>query len=95
MKQKHVAMYLIGVGLVIGLTMIIASTPKTTVTANGSSGTVVMRISQAAQNPVNLRCDIKIPVGLAQCGSQASSCKNCHEVKGEDSVNAPRPPVLY
>ena len=24
----------------------------------------------------------------AQCGSQASSCKNCHEVQGEMSVNA-------
>ena len=24
----------------------------------------------------------------AQCGSQASSCKNCHEVQGEDPVNA-------
>lgn len=23
----------------------------------------------------------------AQCGSQASSCKNCHEVQGNDSVN--------
>jgi hypothetical protein len=23
----------------------------------------------------------------AQCGSQASSCKNCHETQGEDSVN--------
>ena len=23
----------------------------------------------------------------AQCGSQASSCKNCHETKGEDPVN--------
>jgi hypothetical protein len=23
----------------------------------------------------------------AQCGSQASSCKNCHEVQGQDSVN--------
>ncbi|MEJ2352930.1 MAG: hypothetical protein P8Y03_24345, partial [Anaerolineales bacterium] len=23
----------------------------------------------------------------AQCGSQASSCKNCHEVQGEDPVN--------
>jgi hypothetical protein len=23
----------------------------------------------------------------AQCGSQASSCKNCHEVQGKDSVN--------
>jgi hypothetical protein len=24
----------------------------------------------------------------AQCGSQASSCKNCHETQGQDSVNA-------
>ncbi len=24
----------------------------------------------------------------AQCGSQASSCKNCHEVQGKDPVNA-------
>ena len=24
----------------------------------------------------------------AQCGSQASSCKNCHEVQGEDPVNS-------
>jgi hypothetical protein len=24
----------------------------------------------------------------AQCGSQASSCKNCHEVQGQDAVNA-------
>ncbi|MEW6404049.1 MAG: hypothetical protein AB1649_19820, partial [Chloroflexota bacterium] len=24
----------------------------------------------------------------AQCGSQASSCKNCHEVQGEMPVNA-------
>src|SRR5512140_2831352 len=23
----------------------------------------------------------------AQCGSQASSCKNCHEVQGQDPVN--------
>jgi hypothetical protein len=27
------------------------------------------------------------PVG-AQCGSQASSCKNCHEVQGQDPVSA-------
>src|SRR5689334_14849568 len=24
----------------------------------------------------------------AQCGSQASSCKNCHEVQGQKSVNS-------
>ena len=38
--------------------------------------------------PQNLSCPMKFGWGLAQCGSQASSCKNCHEVKGEDSVNA-------
>jgi hypothetical protein len=38
--------------------------------------------------PEDLQCNVKIPNGLAQCGSQASSCKNCHEVKGEDPVNA-------
>ncbi len=36
----------------------------------------------------DLECGVKAPNGLAQCGSQASSCKNCHEVKGEDPVNA-------
>jgi hypothetical protein len=28
------------------------------------------------------------PPANAQCGSQASSCKNCHEVQGQDPVNA-------
>jgi len=28
------------------------------------------------------------PPAKAQCGSQASSCKNCHEVQGELSVNS-------
>ena len=36
----------------------------------------------------DLDCSVKVGWGLAQCGSQASSCKNCHEVKGEDPVNA-------
>ena len=38
--------------------------------------------------PEDLQCNVKVGWGLAQCGSQASSCKNCHEVKGEDPVNA-------
>lgn len=35
-------------------------------------------------------CLILLPVQPveAQCGSQASSCKNCHEVQGEFSVNS-------
>jgi hypothetical protein len=36
----------------------------------------------------DLNCNVKVPWGRAQCGSQASSCKNCHEVKGEAAVNA-------
>jgi hypothetical protein len=42
----------------------------------------------ARVKPQDLQCNVKIGWGLAQCGSQASSCKNCHEVKGEDPVNA-------
>ncbi len=42
----------------------------------------------ARVQPQDLKCNVKVGWGLAQCGSQASSCKNCHEVKGEDSVNA-------
>jgi hypothetical protein len=38
--------------------------------------------------PQELKCNVKVGWGRAQCGSQASSCKNCHEVKGEDPVNA-------
>jgi hypothetical protein len=42
----------------------------------------------ARVKPQDLNCNVKVGWGLAQCGSQASSCKNCHEVKGEDPVNA-------
>jgi len=42
----------------------------------------------ARVQPEDLNCNVKVGWGLAQCGSQASSCKNCHEVKGEDPVNA-------
>ncbi len=38
--------------------------------------------------PQDVQCSAKVGWGLAQCGSQASSCKNCHEVKGADPVNA-------
>ena len=45
-----------------------------------SSGTVVLiafGIFLATATPAS-----------AQCGSQASSCKNCHEVQGQDPVNS-------
>ena len=43
---------------------------------------------QARVKPQDLNCNVKVPWGRAQCGSQASSCKNCHEVKAADPVNA-------
>jgi hypothetical protein len=30
---------------------------------------------------------ISVPAATAQCGSQASSCKNCHEVQGQMPIN--------
>jgi len=32
-------------------------------------------------------CPMLVQPVQAQCGSQASSCKNCHEVQGQDPVN--------
>ena len=50
---------------------------------------IISAVDPAARvMPEDLQCSVKVPWGLAQCGSQASSCKNCHEVKGEDPVNA-------
>jgi len=50
---------------------------------------IIGELDPAARiQPEELQCDVKVGWGLAQCGSQASSCKNCHEVKGEDPVNA-------
>jgi hypothetical protein len=35
-----------------------------------------------------LGAGLLLPAGVqAQCGTQASSCKNCHEVQGQDPVN--------
>ena len=41
----------------------------------------------AGVSPFDLQCTAKFPGGFAQCGSQASSCKSCHEVAGEDPIN--------
>jgi cytochrome c553 len=50
---------------------------------------IISAVDPAARVKVeDLNCSVKVGWGLAQCGSQASSCKNCHEVKGEDAVNA-------
>ena len=31
---------------------------------------------------------LRLPAVQAQCGTQASSCKNCHEVQAKDPVNS-------
>ena len=50
---------------------------------------IISAVDPAARVKVqDLNCSVKVGWGLAQCGSQASSCKNCHEVKGENAVNA-------
>jgi hypothetical protein len=50
---------------------------------------IISAVDPAARVKVeDLDCSVKAGWGLAQCGSQASSCKNCHEVKGENPVNA-------
>src|SRR5512147_1351887 len=45
----------------------------------GSAGLLLMIVSAIA---------LALPQPAeAQCGSQASSCKNCHEIQGKDPVN--------
>ena len=87
MKQKRMVVDLIGIVLLIGIGIFIASA-HATVAASKGADVIAILASQPAQNSFKLQCGAKIPGGLAQCGSQASSCKNCHEVKGEDPINA-------
>ena len=81
MNRQRGFILLAGALVVIGLAM-----------AAGGSRPAVPSLPKASFEltgvDLNLQCNLKVPGGLAQCGSQASSCKNCHEVKGEDSVNA-------
>lgn len=92
MKQKHVAMYLAGVAIIIALAMMFVVTQPAATNARTFSHAALAIIGKpnvtASVSPYDLKCNIKVASGLAQCGSQASSCKNCHEVKGEDPVNA-------
>ncbi len=85
MNRRHVFILFGSAFLLIGLALT-ASIPgpvdATRPVAGSSIDLAAFRLDAA------LQCNIKVPGGLAQCGSQASSCKNCHEVKGEDPVNA-------
>lgn len=73
--------FLFGTGLIIvGLGVI-------GVLALTSAPAPAIRSEEVAWEALLPLCRGKAPNGLAQCGSQASSCKSCHEVKGEDPVN--------
>ncbi len=85
MKQKRVLWYLVGVIGIAALAMIVVATQPV---ANATAALAGYQKFDAKALSFDLKCNIKVPGGLAQCGSQASSCKNCHEVKGEDAVNA-------
>lgn len=88
MKQEQWVKYLIGAGCILGLSLILVATTSVKITAASNSDATTIERLLTAQHPINLQCGLKVSNGLAQCGSQASSCKNCHEVKGEDPVNA-------
>ncbi len=82
MKRQSILIVLAGAIIVIGLA--IGLSAMTQVSTAGIYSTTID--SAVFDHP--LQCGLKVPNGLAQCGSAASSCKNCHEVKGEDPVNA-------
>lgn len=92
MKQKRfVIISIVGAMILIGA-LAVALAPRSAPTARSLSPAALAIISapntEARVSPFDLQCTAKFPGGLAQCGSQASSCKNCHEVKAEDAVNA-------
>lgn len=87
---------IVGLGVIVALAL--APAPSPTLWERGAA--FISNSSIEAQPPSDsprtwgkgglapLLCRGKAPNGLAQCGSQASSCKSCHEVKGEDPVNS-------
>ena len=86
MNRRRTTISLGGIFLLAGAALLIAW-PRVAPSA-GKPDTWFRPDSAVLDSQFDLQCEIKVPQGLAQCGSQASSCKNCHEVKGEDPVNA-------
>lgn len=72
---------LFGTGLIIAGLGVIGALALTSAPASAIGG------EEVAWEALLPLCSGKAPNGLAQCGSQASSCKSCHEVKGEAPVN--------
>ncbi len=92
MKHKRfVVISIVGAVILIGA-LAVALVPRSITTSRSLSPQALAIISApdsaAGVSPFDLQCSAKVPGGLMQCGSQASSCKNCHEVKGEDPVNS-------
>jgi hypothetical protein len=97
MTSKRVVLWL-GAALLIAVVAVGAALAATRPT--GTGGAAPRQLSDRALSiigapdpaarvlPQDVQCNARVGWGLAQCGSQASSCKNCHEVKGENSVNA-------
>jgi hypothetical protein len=91
MKRKYAAWLIAGTAVIVSLVAVGFATRPATITRPLSPAALAIISAPdalAGVSPFDLQCNAKIPGGLAQCGSQASSCKNCHEVKGEDPVNS-------
>jgi hypothetical protein len=92
MTTKRVVLSSLALLVAIVVIGLVAARPIGLTTARQLSDralSIIGSVDPAARvQPQDLQCNVKVGWGLAQCGSQASSCKNCHEVKGEDSVNA-------
>lgn len=82
MKRQSILISLAGAIVIIGLAIGLSSVTQV------STAEIDRKTIGSAVFDHPLQCGLKIPNGLAQCGSAASSCKNCHEVKAEDPVNA-------
>ncbi len=88
MNRQHIFLYLGGVFLLVGLALAIAGGDRSPSPSPLRAGGTGVSSLANAHRLLPAACSSKAPNGLAQCGSQASSCKNCHEVKGEDPVNS-------
>jgi hypothetical protein len=79
MNRKH---WILLWGVVIAIGLLAAFSTRPVLVASTTHTPI-----EAGVSPFDLQCTAKFPGGFAQCGSQASSCQNCHEVAGEDPIN--------